>query len=64
MKTLLILTLWVILASGVCYLLFAPERGLLHAGPLATAGLGMIGGAICLRARQERLGESVQPVKS
>lgn len=52
MKMFLIVAIWVVLAMGVCYLLFAPERGLLHAGPLATAGLGMIGGSIYLRARQ------------
>ncbi len=51
MKAFLIVTTWAVLAVSVCFLLFAPERGLMHVGPMATAGLGMLGGGLYLRSR-------------
>ncbi len=52
MRSILIIASWSLLAAGVLYLMFAPGHGLMYAGPLATGGLGLLGGAICLAARK------------
>ena len=49
-QSMLILATWGAVASLVLYLLLAPGRGLLLAGPWAAIGLTIIGAAVCMES--------------
>ncbi len=54
MRSVAVITVWGLLASGLMYLMFHPEFGLMYSGPMAAVGLGLLGGAICVVARKRQ----------
>ena len=60
MKKTMILLGWVMAAGLVLYAMFAPDAGLLDAGPGACVGLCLLGAAALRHAQQsEAVGEDV-----
>jgi hypothetical protein len=51
MRQAAVVTMWLVGVAVVGWMVFSPEHGLLYGGPMATSGLGLLGGAICVAAR-------------